>query len=133
MFKDMSQYIQTKPVTPLNTSLLGVVQQPETLLKCASAKATQTLTAQDIVQQPMVFTEAQACYLPAEELANFFKLNVSMAHMKQKFTNDGMQKLLFHFYKTCERSDLRAFVKTELNKTQKDLWEGAMIRLIEWT
>ena len=117
MFQDMSKYVQEKHC--------GVVgqHQPKTLFEMASATSSQNVTANSVLQQPRMLTEAQACHLPAQELIEFFNLlgPTPMVALRKKFTWTGIQKLIFHLLKTRQQSGLHVELAQNLDRVYKNI------------
>ena len=113
LLHEVSKCVQEEPLLWKN--------KPKSLLLTASFAVGQSMTAKQATQQPREFVEATACHLPAIELADFLKLNKYIYGLRDYFTPDGLQRFLFHFFKTYERSDLKSFTKAELKRAKKNL------------
>jgi hypothetical protein len=113
LLHDISKYVQEEPVLWKN--------KPKSLLLTASFAVSQSMTAKQANEQPRELVEATACHLPATELADFLKLNKYMYGLREYFSIDGLQKFLFHFFKTYQRSDLKPHTKAELKRAKKSI------------
>ena len=113
LLHDISKYVQEEPLLWKN--------KPKSLLLTASFAVGQTMTARQAREQPRELVEATACHLPPTELLDFLKLNKYMYGLREYFSVDGLQKFLFHFFKTYQRSDLRPHTKAELKRAKKSI------------
>ena len=95
--------------------------KPKSLLLTSSFTVAQQMTAKQAKNQPKEYVEATACHLPATELEEFLRLNKYMYGLSQYFSHDGLQKLLFHFFKTYSRSDLKPYTKVQLKRAKRSL------------
>ena len=89
----------------------------------ASATSSQNVTANSVLQQPCMLTEAQACHLPVQELIEFFNLlgPTPMVALRKKFTWTGIQKLIFHLLKTRQQSGLHVELAQNLDRVYKNI------------
>ena len=113
LFHDIAKCVQEEPLLWKN--------KPKSLLLTASFAASQNMTAKQATQQPKELVEATACHLPPYELADFLKLNKYMYGLGNYCTTNGLQKFLFHFFKTYERFDLKPVTKAELKRAKRCL------------
>jgi hypothetical protein len=116
LLHEISKFVQEDPGPWKN--------KPKSLLYTASFAFAQNVQAGETKELPQVLVEETACHLPAHELAEFIKINKYIHGLKDFFSDDGLQKLLFHFFKTYERPDLSRDTKRELKRVKKCLKWG---------
>jgi len=113
LLHEISKHVQEEPLLWKN--------KPKSLLLTASFAVGQSMTARQAKEQPRELVEATACHLPATELEDFLKMNKYMYGLREYFSIDGLQKFLFYFFKTYQRSDLRPHTKAELKRAKKSI------------
>ena len=84
-----------------------MADQPKSLLLCSAIQAAHYLSHEkrikldsSILPQPLI--EEVACQLKSINLAEFILDNHSLLMLKEQFSVDGFQRLLFHFFRQIE-------------------------------
>jgi len=113
------QFIKTFENKPIEDNSQQTIQQPKSLLSTAAIQTAINLGKTQKIESASKnvctkIIEEFACQLSAMDLAEFVKVNQGLVKIKERFSTDGFQRFIMHFYKTFERNDLHEDTKKQL-------------------
>ena len=114
------KFIKTFENKPVDAKNAPMVQQPKSLLTTAAIQTAINLGKTQKIESASQnvctkIIEEFACQLKAVDLAEFIEVNKGLLKIKEKFSVDGFQRFIMHFYQTFEKNDLHESTKKKLD------------------
>ena len=130
------EFIKTFQNKPTEAESQETVQQPKSLLSIAAIQTAMHLGKTQKIESASKnvctkIIEEYACKLEAVDLAEFIQVNKGILQIKEKFSIDGFQRFVMHFYRTFERIDLHENTKKQLEKCHENFAENFKLHKVK--